>query len=161
MFSWICAWTYDCVNNREAGDLRRHCAHYDVTAIEIIILVLYHSCKSLPLIWISDFKEWNYWWVFQYEDAFSLVVTINKDKTSQDGLIFITRILYLGKIIFVLKRCPSPDLKYKCLLSNKISMLKCPLNIAARTMCHNDSVSLLIGTARLPARIYPSFATGH
>ena len=31
MFYSICAWTNDGVNNREAGDLRRHCTHYDVT----------------------------------------------------------------------------------------------------------------------------------
>ena len=30
---FICAWTNDWVNNREAGDLRRHCAHYDVTVM--------------------------------------------------------------------------------------------------------------------------------
>ena len=30
MFSLICAWINDWVNNREAGDLRRHRAHYDV-----------------------------------------------------------------------------------------------------------------------------------
>ena len=30
MFSFICVWTNDCVNNREAGDLRRYRAHYDV-----------------------------------------------------------------------------------------------------------------------------------
>ena len=30
MFSLICAWINGWVNNREAGDLRRHCAHYDV-----------------------------------------------------------------------------------------------------------------------------------
>ena len=31
MFSLICVWINDWVNNREAGDLRRHHAHYDVT----------------------------------------------------------------------------------------------------------------------------------
>ena len=31
MFSWICAWTNGWVNNRDAGDLRRHHAHCDVT----------------------------------------------------------------------------------------------------------------------------------
>ena len=31
MFSSICAWINGWVNNREAGDLRRHRAHYDVT----------------------------------------------------------------------------------------------------------------------------------
>ena len=30
MFSLICAWINGWVNNREAGDLRRHRAHYDV-----------------------------------------------------------------------------------------------------------------------------------
>ena len=31
IFSLICAWTNGWVNNREAGNLRRHRAHYDVT----------------------------------------------------------------------------------------------------------------------------------
>ena len=31
MFSLICAWTTGWVNNRDAGDLSRQCAHYDVT----------------------------------------------------------------------------------------------------------------------------------
>ena len=30
MLSSICAWINRWVNSREAGDLRRHCAHYDV-----------------------------------------------------------------------------------------------------------------------------------
>ena len=30
MFSLICAWINGSINNREAGDLRRHRAHYDV-----------------------------------------------------------------------------------------------------------------------------------
>ena len=33
MYSLICAWINGWVNNREAGDLRRHRAHYDVTVI--------------------------------------------------------------------------------------------------------------------------------
>ena len=33
MFSLICAWINDWVNNREAGDLRRHRARYDVTVM--------------------------------------------------------------------------------------------------------------------------------
>ena len=33
MFSLICTWTNDWVNNRNAGDLRRHRAHYDVTVM--------------------------------------------------------------------------------------------------------------------------------
>ena len=33
MFSVICVWINDWVNNHEAGDLRRYCAHYDVTVM--------------------------------------------------------------------------------------------------------------------------------
>ena len=35
MFSLICAWINVWVNNREAGDLRRHRIHYDVTVMEL------------------------------------------------------------------------------------------------------------------------------
>ena len=33
MFSLICAWISGWVNNRQAGDSRRHCAHYDVSVM--------------------------------------------------------------------------------------------------------------------------------
>ena len=33
MFSLICAWVNGWVNHREAGDLRRYHAHYDVTVM--------------------------------------------------------------------------------------------------------------------------------
>ena len=33
MLSLNCAWINDWVNNREAGDFRRHCTHYDVTVM--------------------------------------------------------------------------------------------------------------------------------
>ena len=36
MFSLICVWINDWVNNREAGNLRRHRAHYDVTVMEML-----------------------------------------------------------------------------------------------------------------------------
>ena len=37
----ICAWTNGWVNNRDTGDLRRYCAHYDVTIMHIC-----HHCPS-------------------------------------------------------------------------------------------------------------------
>ena len=43
MLSLICAWINGWVNNREAGDLRRHRAHYDVTVLvydRIIIITM-------------------------------------------------------------------------------------------------------------------------
>ena len=39
MFSWICVWINGWVNNREAGDLRRHRGHYDVN-------VMYNGASS-------------------------------------------------------------------------------------------------------------------
>ena len=45
MFSLICAWINGWVNNREAGGLRRHRAHYDVTVM----------FKTNPSNW---FEEW-------------------------------------------------------------------------------------------------------
>ena len=35
LFSLICAWINDWVNNREAGDLRGHRAHHDVTVMSL------------------------------------------------------------------------------------------------------------------------------
>ena len=45
MFSLNCAWINGWVNNREAGDLRRHRAHYNVT-------VMTRSVPRLPMPWL-------------------------------------------------------------------------------------------------------------
>ena len=54
MFSLICAWTNGSVKNRDAGDLSRHHAHYDVSAM----------CRSELIIGIisiiSNIREWKY-----------------------------------------------------------------------------------------------------
>ena len=44
MFSLICTWINDWVNNCEAGDLRRHPGHYDVTVMTIKFIP--HSGKN-------------------------------------------------------------------------------------------------------------------
>ena len=48
VFSLICTWTNDWVNNRDAGDTRRHRAHYDVTVMFLLsqqaILYVSHRC---------------------------------------------------------------------------------------------------------------------
>ena len=36
IFFLICAWTNGWVHNRDAGDLRRHCCHYDVTVMRFV-----------------------------------------------------------------------------------------------------------------------------
>ena len=45
MFSLICTWINGWVINREAGDLRRHRAHYDVTVMPLWIYKT-HSCED-------------------------------------------------------------------------------------------------------------------
>ena len=51
LFSLICAWTNGWVNNRDAGDLRRHRAHYDCNGISVAVMLIAHSCVSRYL-WI-------------------------------------------------------------------------------------------------------------
>ena len=46
MFSLICTWINGWVNKREASDLRRHCAHYDVIVMSRD-LVSHHGVSSL------------------------------------------------------------------------------------------------------------------
>ena len=41
MFSLICAWINGWVNNREAGDLRRHCVHCDVIVMKVYLFLCY------------------------------------------------------------------------------------------------------------------------
>ena len=50
MFSLICVWINDWVNNREAGDLRCHRAHYDV----IVMTHRYASCHSRELKYYNN-----------------------------------------------------------------------------------------------------------
>ena len=61
MFSLICFWINGWVNNREAGDLRRHRAHYGVivmvlTCIAMVTCIVNFSC-------IPNVKSWSgYHW---------------------------------------------------------------------------------------------------
>ena len=48
VFSLICAWINGCVNNREAGDLRHHRAHYFVTVMISAILCCSPNTASQP-----------------------------------------------------------------------------------------------------------------
>ena len=66
MFSFICAWINSWVNNRKAGDLRRHRAHYDVTTT---IITQDHSmgCSWFP-VKISDITS-QLWWMTSKNDV--------------------------------------------------------------------------------------------
>ena len=45
MFSLICVWIKDWVNNRETGDLGRHRAHYDVIVMVFHIFVMHRLTR--------------------------------------------------------------------------------------------------------------------
>ena len=47
IFSLICAWTKGWVNNRDAGDLRRHRAHYDVTTMVCYSFLFRHGPRHV------------------------------------------------------------------------------------------------------------------
>ena len=51
VFSLICAWINASVNSGEAGDLRRHRAHYDVTENES----MKNSCCSTGVEWVVNY----------------------------------------------------------------------------------------------------------
>ena len=54
MLSLICVWINGGVNNREAGDLRRHHAHFDVIVMILSFwLVIPMSNMTIPLPWAS------------------------------------------------------------------------------------------------------------
>ena len=47
MFSLICAWITGWGNNREAGDLRRHCPQYDVSVMDVLIGTVIYAITGL------------------------------------------------------------------------------------------------------------------
>ena len=57
MFPLICARINGWVNNREAGDLRRHRAHY-----EVIVMICYWDSKlTISHHWFTELQEWWRW----------------------------------------------------------------------------------------------------
>ena len=55
IFSLICTWTNSWANNRDAGDLRRHRAHYDV-----IVMQWAGECRNFKLLYFKLFKNWKW-----------------------------------------------------------------------------------------------------
>ena len=51
IFSLICVWINGWVNNREAGDLRRYRAHYDVSVMHPSTSIFRLGCCPCPLQW--------------------------------------------------------------------------------------------------------------
>ena len=57
MFSLICALHTRLSNNRGAGDLRRHCAHYDVIVMLPLLLIVYDDD---PLLMTDSPDSWRF-----------------------------------------------------------------------------------------------------
>ena len=78
MFSLICVWTNGWANKQDAGDLRRHRAHHDVTAMRVwdftlcgrsCLYSINHSFKwSLSVIWAKNHVHPHLFFLFNIED---------------------------------------------------------------------------------------------
>ena len=61
MFSLICIWINDWVNNGEAGDLRRYPAHCDVTVMMYSSIFLRLSLVTAVIItWMTNYTLWGF-----------------------------------------------------------------------------------------------------
>ena len=65
MFSLICAWRNGWVNNRDAGDLRRHRAHYDVI---VLLLTLVSEVNHLRSFWRRGVQTWGQQWAIAHHE---------------------------------------------------------------------------------------------
>ena len=62
MFSLICAWINSWVNNQDAGDLRRHRSHNDVTWMTFCLHRFSYKWGPyilLLIIYLLDYLDWN------------------------------------------------------------------------------------------------------
>ena len=65
MFSLICAWINGWVNNRDAGDLRRHRAYYDVIVLWFEREFVWVRKRTRMRVNISErANEWSEWMLF-------------------------------------------------------------------------------------------------
>ena len=66
MFTLICVWINGWVSNHEAGDLRCHCAHYDVTVMMARLPLQIASNSEFTVFVVSQIKLVNersgFWW---------------------------------------------------------------------------------------------------
>ena len=73
MFSLICAWINGWVNTHEAGDLRRHRTHYDVTVMAIVA-----DNRWLSRVKTKTYFDWSLWY-------WSSLCQLNLDPTRPNG----------------------------------------------------------------------------
>ena len=72
MFSLICTRISGRVNNGEAGDLRRHHAHYDVIVMMIALIVIWRRKLQRPRWWLGQ-SPWRAFHFFVSDLMMSLL----------------------------------------------------------------------------------------
>ena len=70
MFSLICAYTYGWANNQNAGDLRRHCAPYNVTVISIMLYWTFVSTHHSLMMQYADMNLCHQVIMVTYSDRY-------------------------------------------------------------------------------------------
>ena len=111
MFSLICAWINGWVNNREAGDLRRHRSHYDVTVMQgwtkSVSSLQYQEC-NISRATTSQMNASR----FKYENSLFTYCSLYRYKTvSRPSYLYNGIFLYCTDSIFIVRRYR--DIKYQ------------------------------------------------
>ena len=106
MFSLICAWINDLVNNREAGDLRCHRGHYDVNVmkkpISIEIVIFYElPCIDVYIYYLGIICCFNFimWNLFTFPPQMNIWSQNGTNQYSRLLLIRITHSLQLLRYV--------------------------------------------------------------
>ena len=68
---FICVWINSWINNREAGDLRRYCAHYDVIVMYTQIYKNIYICES----WKCWYETVLYQCITLSSESFTIALT--------------------------------------------------------------------------------------
>ena len=99
-----CIWINDWVNNREAGDLRRYRAHYDVIVMNCTIL--YTAVTHGICMWLKLFRFNCYilcdvsWWIIKNKRILLVIKSIKIKLLFKNILLsFDTR--YICKLVFI------------------------------------------------------------
>ena len=160
MFSLICVWINCWVNNREAGDLRRHRAHYDVIVmksvyVQCILKDLHRLCFiALSCGWLLThplFPLYIYIYLYVYVYRFrgerwSPVDTNEKHNLSLTLFLYIFRVhlLALGQPYFGPDTACVPALQYGMQL---FLSLECFIKSAFYDKMHSGEPSFVITPA--------------
>ena len=174
VFSLICAWINGWINNREAGDLRRHRTNYDVTVMwiqqegevsELNIFRITVKVRCVNLVGCTyHFNGYKIPWLkcIKFQFYFALSLELQQDVIA----IFITRVsevIMFSPCVFVcLSRCLSGRFNYEGLVPHKqyfagtlLGMSSCA-SYVSRTHDVIDDVTMSQSRSNFESGISPS-----